>query len=133
MTLKERTDALARVPAFAGLSRRALERVARIAKDVELRPGQVLIEARAKGSGVFVRRLVHLSPLVGAVAQGAPDEARPLGFERAERRASGFRLRRDAPRLEGVQDAAEREHEQALLPPAHPTRAEARMRPSRPL
>ena len=54
MTLKERMDALARVPVFAGLSRRALERVARIAKDVELRPGQVLIEARAKGSGMFV-------------------------------------------------------------------------------
>ena len=29
MTLKERTDALARVPVFAGLSRRSLERIAR--------------------------------------------------------------------------------------------------------
>ena len=54
MTLKERADALARVPVFAGLSRRSLERIARIAKDVELRPGQVLIEPRAKGSGMFV-------------------------------------------------------------------------------
>ena len=54
MTLKERMDALARVPVFAGLSRRSLERIARIAKDVELRPGQVLIEPRAKGSGMFV-------------------------------------------------------------------------------
>jgi CRP-like cAMP-binding protein len=54
MTLKERTDALARVPVFAGLSRRSLERIARIAKDVELRAGQVLIEPRAKGSGMFV-------------------------------------------------------------------------------
>ena len=54
MTLKERADALARVPVFTGLSRRSLERVARIAKDVELRPGQVLIEPRAKGSGMFV-------------------------------------------------------------------------------
>ena len=54
MTLKERTDALARVPVFAGLSRRSLERIARIAKDVELRPGQTLIEPRAKGSGMFV-------------------------------------------------------------------------------
>src|SRR5919204_5136715 len=54
MTLRERTDALARVPVFTGLSRRALERIARIAKDVELRPGQVLIEPRAKGSGMFV-------------------------------------------------------------------------------
>jgi CRP-like cAMP-binding protein len=54
MTLKERTDALARVPVFSGLSRRSLERIARIAKDVELRAGQVLIEPRAKGSGMFV-------------------------------------------------------------------------------
>ena len=54
MTLKERADALARVPVFTGLSRRSLERIARIAKDVELRPGQVLIEPRAKGSGMFV-------------------------------------------------------------------------------
>jgi CRP-like cAMP-binding protein len=54
MTLKERTDALARVPVFSGLSRRSLERIARIAKDLELRPGQVLIEPRAKGSGMFV-------------------------------------------------------------------------------
>jgi CRP-like cAMP-binding protein len=54
MTLRERTDALARVPVFAGLSRRSLERIARIAKDVELRAGQLLIEPRAKGSGMFV-------------------------------------------------------------------------------
>jgi len=54
VTLKERTDALARVPIFAGLSRSALERIARIANHVELRAGQVLIEPRAKGSGMFV-------------------------------------------------------------------------------
>jgi len=54
VTLKERTDALARVPIFAGLSRSALERIARIATHVELRAGQVLIEPRAKGSGMFV-------------------------------------------------------------------------------
>jgi CRP-like cAMP-binding protein len=54
MTLKERTDALARVPIFAGLSRRSLERIARIAKEAELRAGQVLIQPRATGSGMFV-------------------------------------------------------------------------------
>src|SRR2546423_9481349 len=54
MTLKERADALARVPFCAGLSRRSLGRIARIARDVELRAGQVLIEPRAKGSGMFV-------------------------------------------------------------------------------
>ena len=66
MTLKERADALARVPVFTGLSRRSLERVARIAKDVELRPGQVLIEPRAKGSGMFVL----LEGTVTAVTRG---------------------------------------------------------------
>jgi CRP-like cAMP-binding protein len=54
VTLKERTDALAGVPIFAGLSRSALERIARIANHLELRAGQVLIEPRAKGSGMFV-------------------------------------------------------------------------------
>jgi CRP-like cAMP-binding protein len=54
VTLKERTDALARVPIFTGLSRSALERIARHANHVELRAGQVLIEPRAKGSGMFV-------------------------------------------------------------------------------
>src|SRR2546429_9987952 len=54
MPLRERTAALARVPVLAGLSRRSLERIARITKDVELRAGQVLIEPRAKGSGMFV-------------------------------------------------------------------------------
>ena len=54
MTLKERTDALARVPIFRGLSRRSLERIARIAKETELRAGQVLIQPQATGSGMFV-------------------------------------------------------------------------------
>ena len=73
MTLKERADALARVPVFAGLSRRSLERIARVAKDVELRPGQVLIEPRAKGSGMFVL-------LEGAVTVGTRGKrSRELG------------------------------------------------------
>src|SRR5919198_5838151 len=73
MTLKERADALARVPVFAGLRRRSLERIARIAKDVELRLGQVLIEPRAKGSGMFVL-------LEGAVTVGTRGKrSRELG------------------------------------------------------
>ena|ERR671931_317905 len=90
MTLKERADALARVPVFAGLSRRSLERIARIAKDVELRPGQVLIEPRAKGSGMFVllegaltvgtrgKRSRELGPgdIVGELALLTADEQR---------------------------------------------------------
>jgi CRP-like cAMP-binding protein len=73
MTLKERTDALARVPVFAGLSRRSLERIARIAKDVELRAGQLLIQPRAKGSGMFVL----LEGAVTATTRGK--RARELG------------------------------------------------------
>src|ERR687883_986920 len=90
MTLKERTDALARVPVFAGLSRRSLERIARIANDVELRAGQILIEPRAKGSGMFVllngvvtvgirgQRVRELGPgdVVGELALLTPDALR---------------------------------------------------------
>ena len=89
MTLKERADALARVPVFAGLSRASLERIARIAKDVELRAGQLLIEPRAKGSGMFVLlegvltvgsggRLRELGPgdIVGELALLTPDAVR---------------------------------------------------------
>jgi CRP-like cAMP-binding protein len=90
MTLKERTDALARVPVFAGLSRRSLERIARLANDVELRAGQILIEPRAKGSGMFVlldgvvtvgirgQRVRELGPgdVVGELALLTPDALR---------------------------------------------------------
>jgi CRP-like cAMP-binding protein len=90
MTLKERADALARVPVFAGLSRASLERIARITKDVELRAGQLLIEPRAKGSGMFVlldgvvtvgsggSRVRELGPgdIVGELALLTPDAVR---------------------------------------------------------
>ena len=90
MTLRERTEALARVPVFSGLSRRSLERIARIAKDVELRAGQVVIEPRAKGSGMFVvlegavtvgtrgKRTRELGPgdIVGELALLTPDALR---------------------------------------------------------
>jgi CRP-like cAMP-binding protein len=90
MTLKERADALARVPVFAGLSRASLERIARIAKDIELREGQLLIEPRAKGSGMFVllegvvtvgsggRGVRELGPgdIVGELALLTPDAVR---------------------------------------------------------
>ena len=72
MTLKERADALARVPVFAGLSGASLERVARIAKDIELRAGQLLIEPRAKGSGMFVL-------LEGVLTVGSGGRLRELG------------------------------------------------------
>lgn len=54
MTLKERTNALSRVSIFAGLSRRSLEKIARTANEFEAPAGQVLIEPRTAGSGMFV-------------------------------------------------------------------------------
>src|ERR671933_671010 len=96
MTLKERAEALARVPVFAGLSRRSLERIARIAKDVELRPGQVLIEPRAKGSGMFVL----LEGTVTASTRGRRARRLPQDPHRgAERGRPGAGDRRSAARL----------------------------------
>src|SRR5919199_1601354 len=77
MTLKERADALARVPVFAGLSRASLERIARITKDVELRAGE---DAR---------------PLPGDHPQRLPEDPR----RRAEGGDPGPGDRGDAARL----------------------------------
>jgi trk system potassium uptake protein TrkA len=54
VTLKERTDALSGASIFAGLSHRSVERIARSAKEFEAPAGQVLIEGRTPGSGMFV-------------------------------------------------------------------------------
>ena len=86
-TLAARVDALGRVPLFAGLPKRSLERIARAAADVEVREGQILIEANASGSGLFVieegtvavltrgRRPIELGPgeVVGELALLRPD------------------------------------------------------------
>ena len=57
MTPNERTQALARVPVLAALSRSSLEQVAGVATEFDAPAGQVLIEPEATGSGMFV--LVH--------------------------------------------------------------------------
>jgi len=54
VTLKERIEALRGASVFEGLSARALERVARLACEVDAEAGQTLIEAGAKGAGMFV-------------------------------------------------------------------------------
>src|SRR6266516_4495601 len=92
MTLKERTDALASVPVFAGLSRRSLERIAHIAKDLELPAGRVLIEPRAKGSGMFV-------VLDGAVTVGARGNRARARAPHAGRGANRARAGKDAGAL----------------------------------
>ena len=71
-TVAERVRQLAAVPLFAGLSRRSLEEVARVASDLEARPGQVLVEPRQTGSGMFV-------VVEGAVEVGARARTAELG------------------------------------------------------
>jgi CRP-like cAMP-binding protein len=54
MTLEERIKALGAVPLFEGLNGSSLEAVAHVASEVEAPAGQVLIEPRTKGSGMFL-------------------------------------------------------------------------------
>jgi CRP-like cAMP-binding protein len=54
VTLEERIEALGAVPLFEGLNGPSLEAIARTASEVEAPPGQVLIEPRMKGSGMFL-------------------------------------------------------------------------------
>jgi CRP-like cAMP-binding protein len=78
------------VPLFAGLSRRSLERLARVASEVDIPKGRLLIEPGGKGSGMFLiqegtvvvqlpgRRRRELGPgeVVGELALLRPDGAR---------------------------------------------------------
>jgi CRP-like cAMP-binding protein len=48
-----RVEALRTFPLFSGLSARSLGRVAKAMKDVEARPGQVLVQPGTKGTGMF--------------------------------------------------------------------------------
>ena len=54
MSIEARVAELEKVPLFSGLSLWSLERIARVASDVEIPAGQLLIEPRAKGSGMFL-------------------------------------------------------------------------------
>ena len=89
-TLTARVTALRGVPLFSGLSKRALEQIARASADVEVPKGQILIEPNSKGSGLFViqegtvavqtrgRKRVELGvgEVVGELALLRPDGAR---------------------------------------------------------
>jgi CRP-like cAMP-binding protein len=63
-SLAARVEALQDVPLFSELSLWSLERIARVASEVEIPAGRVLIEPNAKGSGMFLIRdgtvVVHL-------------------------------------------------------------------------
>ena len=53
-TLADRVVALRKVPLFSGLSKRTLEQIARASTEVDVPQGQLLIEPKAQGSGLFV-------------------------------------------------------------------------------
>jgi CRP-like cAMP-binding protein len=89
-SLADRVETLRAVPLFAGLSKRAVERIARTATEVDVPAGQILIEPNAKGSGLFViqegtvvvqtraRKRVELGPgqVVGELALLRADSER---------------------------------------------------------
>lgn len=53
-TSAERAEALRSIPLFAGLSEAARLRIVDVAGELDARAGQVLIQPRAEGSGMFV-------------------------------------------------------------------------------
>jgi CRP-like cAMP-binding protein len=92
-----RTDklvALQSVPIFDGLSDESLERIAAIASEVEFPAGQVVIEARTPGSGMFV----ILDGRVSVHARGVDTELGP-----GEVIGEVALLRRDSTRIARVQ------------------------------
>lgn len=69
----DRLSALRSVPILEGLPDESLERIAAIASEVEFPQGQVVIEARTPGSGMFV----ILSGRVSVHARGIDTELGP--------------------------------------------------------
>jgi CRP-like cAMP-binding protein len=49
----DRVEALRRIPLFAALENDSLERLATVTKEVEVPPGQVLVQPGMKGTGMF--------------------------------------------------------------------------------
>ena len=89
-TLRERSDALRRVPLFSGVSESGLQRLARAASEMTCQAGTLLIEADSPAAGLFVidegrvvveqrgRRRRELGPgeVVGEMALLRPDGLR---------------------------------------------------------
>ena len=92
-THTEKVDALASAPIFAGLPREKLERIAEIAGEAEFPAGQLLIEARTPGSGMFVL----LEGRVAVHARGVETELGP-----GEVVGEVALLRRDSDRIARV-------------------------------
>ena len=89
-------DALRGVGIFSGLEDEALERIARVAHEVTFEPRQVMIEAGAPGSGMFVL----LEGLVSVHGHGFEAELGP-----GEVVGELALLRRDSRRIARVQAA----------------------------
>lgn len=53
-TIPERIAALKEIPLFEGLSQRSLQRIVRMSNEVDIPAGQVLVQPRAEGSGMFI-------------------------------------------------------------------------------
>lgn len=53
-TIATRTERLRAIPLFAGLSKTALERIAREVAEVEVPQGQILIQPKQQASGMYV-------------------------------------------------------------------------------
>ena len=92
-TLSEKVDALGSAPIFAGLPPEKLERIAEIAGETEFPAGQLLIEARTPGSGMFVL----LEGRVAVHARGIDTELGP-----GEVVGEVALLRRDSDRIARV-------------------------------
>src|SRR5215204_3898617 len=90
----DKLAALRSVPIFDGLSDDSLERIAAIASEVEFPAGQVVIEARTPGSGMFV----ILDGRVSVHARGVDTELGP-----GEVIGEVALLRRDSTRIARVQ------------------------------
>jgi CRP-like cAMP-binding protein len=92
-TPSEKVDALGAAPIFAGLPRETLEQIAEIATETEFPAGQLLIEARTPGSGMFVL----LDGRVAVHARGVDTELGP-----GEVVGEVALLRRDSERIARV-------------------------------
>jgi CRP-like cAMP-binding protein len=90
----DKLKALHAVPIFGGLPEESLERIAAIATEVEFPQGQVVIEARTPGSGMFV----ILDGRVSVHARGVDTELGP-----GEVIGEVALLRRDSTRIARVQ------------------------------
>ena len=110
--LTKRVESLRKTSLFEAVDDRSLRQIAKALSEFEARPGQVLVEARAPGSGMFIvtdgevrvearRERIELGPgtVIGELALLNADQVRTARV-RAVTDVSGYALsRRDFTRL----------------------------------